>query len=504
MESVHSECADDDQGFRYQPLANPGSSIRLIKINPELSLDGALQIQLLDAALSEEYTCLSYVWGPKNRNEYLFPILVNGKTFHVRPNLKRFLHIARRKYSERRFWIDAICIDQANTPERNQQVQQMGRIYSEAKEVIAWLGYRERAALFIPTIEGLTPHVFRRSPTDIWRQLWYSIGNIEDVYCFGCVILSRWKLEKFHQMKLESSAFSEAVSEYWTRAWVTQEVALAKHVRLLVHETELDLATFNLSKRLNYRVPIPWSLLQIRSANMRDRNGHNEHLVALLCDYHAKKCEIKRDRVYSLLSICREGAELKVDYSLSEEKFMSTVLRASHLTPCLCSAWVVSESIDDDAISKVDIKAPYFLKFTLQAIDALHATQSTRHSCCSASAKMALREESGGQLFCLSKVCPKFKLHLFVESQELDKQHIRIINSETYYRGARSISLGENGKLVEIHSSLNGDSYMINVTLEGFVKLAASTQHSIYIPKLCSMARQTGCDSNVEFLDLGS
>jgi hypothetical protein len=114
MDLVRSESADADQMFRYQPLDNPSSSIRLIEVDPELSTEGGLQIHLFHSALSEEYTCLSYVWGQENDNGGPFPVLVNGKTFHTRSNLYRFLHVARTKYPKRRFWIDAICIDQTN------------------------------------------------------------------------------------------------------------------------------------------------------------------------------------------------------------------------------------------------------------------------------------------------------------------------------------------------------------------------------------------------------
>ena len=44
------------------------------------------------------------------------------------------------KYPWCLFSIDALSIDQNNAVERNHQVQQMGKIYSEATEVTAWLG----------------------------------------------------------------------------------------------------------------------------------------------------------------------------------------------------------------------------------------------------------------------------------------------------------------------------------------------------------------------------
>jgi hypothetical protein len=50
----------------------------------------------------------------------------------------------------RYIWIDQICIDQSNLPERNQQVAIMGQIFGKARTVIAWLGKEDalsRAAM---------------------------------------------------------------------------------------------------------------------------------------------------------------------------------------------------------------------------------------------------------------------------------------------------------------------------------------------------------------------
>jgi hypothetical protein len=38
-------------------------------------------------------------------------------------------------------WYDAVCIDQTNIQERNQQVQEMSKIYAQASLVRIWLGY---------------------------------------------------------------------------------------------------------------------------------------------------------------------------------------------------------------------------------------------------------------------------------------------------------------------------------------------------------------------------
>jgi hypothetical protein len=37
-------------------------------------------------------------------------------------------------------WIDAICIDQSNPAEKAHQIAAMPRLYSQAQQVLCWLG----------------------------------------------------------------------------------------------------------------------------------------------------------------------------------------------------------------------------------------------------------------------------------------------------------------------------------------------------------------------------
>ncbi|OAG06323.1 uncharacterized protein CC84DRAFT_1090801, partial [Paraphaeosphaeria sporulosa] len=95
-----------------------------------------------DKKAATKYTCLSYRWGD---DEATHTVLINGKIRCVRQNLFDFLDMwkhgrRRRRKLKRWFWIDALCIDQTNAAERNHQVQKMGQIYSNAEEVIVWLG----------------------------------------------------------------------------------------------------------------------------------------------------------------------------------------------------------------------------------------------------------------------------------------------------------------------------------------------------------------------------
>lgn len=124
----------------------------------------------------------------------------------VRQNLHDFLTRARTFKCQRpgdwegsylglNIWVDAICIDQGSSAEKNHQVGQMGKIYSNASKVIMWLGYNNR---------------------------------------------SRWSLNTGIRAHLH---FIQE-SEYWTRAWVTQEVLLAKSPYLMVADCLVPFLTF--------------------------------------------------------------------------------------------------------------------------------------------------------------------------------------------------------------------------------------------------------------------
>jgi hypothetical protein len=159
--------------FRYSPLLLP--NIRLVSISPSIH-DGKLEISLDEAPLTDqlEFHVLSYVWGdPTNTRS----IIVNDQVLDINYNLYNFLETMRKHESSLmlhhqhpnylksytsgvadaeaipagsksfnsatmpvRWWIDAICIDQLNVREKNEQVPRMGDIYSMAGRVWIWMG----------------------------------------------------------------------------------------------------------------------------------------------------------------------------------------------------------------------------------------------------------------------------------------------------------------------------------------------------------------------------
>jgi hypothetical protein len=179
--------AAEMQALRYDPLKGP--NIRLITIDPVMH-DGKLKITMEQAPLTNklDFHVLSYVWGdPTNKKT----INVNGRRLDVTQNLYDFLettrqhetsfmshhrHLDYRKlYTESaqpvagssggkvtgpttmpmRFWVDAICINQNDLNEKNEQVPRMGDIYSMASRVWIWIGLPSKIFGGDPNLEIL-------------------------------------------------------------------------------------------------------------------------------------------------------------------------------------------------------------------------------------------------------------------------------------------------------------------------------------------------------------
>jgi hypothetical protein len=83
------------------------------------------------------YEALSYEWGSKQNP---IEITLNDQPFWVTTNLAEALVVLRSPTSPRNLWIDALCINQSNIPERNIQVRRMFSIYQTARRSSFGLG----------------------------------------------------------------------------------------------------------------------------------------------------------------------------------------------------------------------------------------------------------------------------------------------------------------------------------------------------------------------------
>ncbi|CAG8975323.1 hypothetical protein HYALB_00005653 [Hymenoscyphus albidus] len=125
----------ENQPYEYEPLDDSTDEIRLISIHLDSDPDSSIQLDIIRAKLSEnpEYEALSYMWGSERDPHDVY---VSGKRLRIGHNLWMALLRLRNPTKARVVWVDAICIDQNNTSERNHQVSQMSKIYRQASRVV--------------------------------------------------------------------------------------------------------------------------------------------------------------------------------------------------------------------------------------------------------------------------------------------------------------------------------------------------------------------------------
>ncbi|KAF2438311.1 hypothetical protein P171DRAFT_477236 [Karstenula rhodostoma CBS 690.94] len=147
----------------YRPLEQKREEIRLLDLEAANELDDPLCGTLRHVELKgAHFSALSYVWGDpdndrsnivikyeRSAREYLASKLP-GKSrqtyvHSIGSSLARALRHLRQKYGRITIWTDALCINQDPLDvrkEKDWQVPLMKSIYSQAKEVHAWLGPR--------------------------------------------------------------------------------------------------------------------------------------------------------------------------------------------------------------------------------------------------------------------------------------------------------------------------------------------------------------------------
>ena len=126
------------ENYQYSPLPTTDKTIRLLCIPPEEQISKPLVCQMRQVRLIDkpEYAALSYTWGAPIFDHHL---ICDGRrlaiTAHLDAALRRF-----RTTTWWTLWVDALCIDQSNIPERSYQVSIMKHIYSQALRTFVYLG----------------------------------------------------------------------------------------------------------------------------------------------------------------------------------------------------------------------------------------------------------------------------------------------------------------------------------------------------------------------------
>lgn len=123
--------------------------IRLIVVQPG-AFDDPIKWSWSTISVEDDtvnFSALSYCWGDPSDCVDLDVTQDSGqaKAFRVGRTVEAALRRLRKTDEPLRIWIDALCINQDDLPERSQQVSLMRDIYSRAQSVHIWLGEGDTA-----------------------------------------------------------------------------------------------------------------------------------------------------------------------------------------------------------------------------------------------------------------------------------------------------------------------------------------------------------------------
>lgn len=331
--------------FVYEPLLS-SRHIRLITLYPgPWSSDLRCRVQQINLddpdGSNPIHEALSYTWGDPNPSHTLF---CNDGSFKIGNNLHSALLHLRSEQSPRVLWIDAICINQNDVPERNAQVRLMSEIYYEAGRVVIWLGESDETTLDgISMLQGLE------------RRLTEGRSHKPSKFDFeepDFEMDETWNTESELSLPLRNIL----QRPWFSRMWVLQESSLARAAMVLCGHHVITWETlFNACFYLNIAPRtekfIDTSIVDTMNFvwaqqskfgehdsfryHLLDRSGYAGLLHLLSLTNQSAESTDARDKVYALLGLSREGlnGELAPDYSLSfREAYIKTAKTLIRLT----------------------------------------------------------------------------------------------------------------------------------------------------------------------------
>ncbi|KAI1042972.1 hypothetical protein LB505_009769 [Fusarium chuoi] len=158
------------------PLAPGSHCIRVLEVHETDPVDSDRltgTLRTVDLQTLPKFTALSYVWGHNSSHK----IVCNGGDINITQSCYEALTSLRECCRPLTIWVDAICINQEDNSEKEQQIVLMGSIYTLAETVYVWLGVgnteTDQAVEYIYTISQ-----FRKFPAQIPLTRNYPRQNI--------------------------------------------------------------------------------------------------------------------------------------------------------------------------------------------------------------------------------------------------------------------------------------------------------------------------------------
>jgi Heterokaryon incompatibility protein (HET) len=309
--------------YNYQSIRSKISEVRILEISTGQRQDpinlSFIKV-ILDGGSTSNFEAISYMWGdPQGQVN----VQLSGCDFHVSTRLHELLLDIRDSEEPCFVWIDAICINQEDTIERNEQVQLMKKIYHSAQAVRVWLDL---------DVDPNTP-VFVNLAALNSESTHMDLGLQPDFWDPICTI--------FH-------------NEYWGRIWIQQEVTNARELKIqcrtvllktsclfhflrLLHATQYENVMGSrwwdwAVKKPSVQLPERFGLHNSRTMPVRGSTLDTDDLdiVQTLRNAIKLNCTDDRDRVYGIMFLAHNWHEgdITVDYALSVSEVYTEASKA--------------------------------------------------------------------------------------------------------------------------------------------------------------------------------
>jgi Heterokaryon incompatibility protein (HET) len=265
--------------YRYGEveLASEGS-FRLLILAPGRGRD-ALKARLVLVNIENPlpaYEALSYAWGSPRRSRRLLiesQTVGESRTFQipVTSNLQRALKALRDADDRRILWVDAVCINQEDVEERNNQVAIMEQIYRKAFRTVVYLGedfpFCRQLGLYMPAVElfislerssgqvqgpAIAQEIMDHGPTytiittffSLFQHTWFKPFSREWFASFRRVVFTMRNARQTWQTwgilhnwwRAWIHVFSQS---YFRRCWAVQELVVSRSLQIQFGKTVL-------------------------------------------------------------------------------------------------------------------------------------------------------------------------------------------------------------------------------------------------------------------------
>ncbi|KAK5136505.1 hypothetical protein LTR08_002849 [Meristemomyces frigidus] len=306
---------------------------------------------------SLDYKCLSYVWGSTNDKQ---TIVLDGEEHAVTVNLHAVLRRLRDAGMRSPIWIDALCINQQDDSDKQEQVAMMGEIFGSAQEVLVWLGEgperpiaRSQSDVAFDDYGNRVVVVHGTAPAGIEEVMSLLADNTHfhdlpfAAYCKSrrCPALSGGIAKGSHSWSEVLQTLRDWFDVAWFgRAWTVQEIVLARNATLILGAQTLpwdvvSRAWINLSRHIRscctecvYGLPgrdsedlyrMAARILGLWTAKQKFEEG--QHLIEPLLLFSWKSSTDPRDKLYGLLGLQSGKIPTPVlpDYTASLQKIFS-------------------------------------------------------------------------------------------------------------------------------------------------------------------------------------